>query len=47
MIKWLVIEAGLEVPLALLERRVGLALVEATRLVGQRSGEPESAPEVP
>jgi hypothetical protein len=48
MIKWLVIEAGLgEVPLAPLERRVGLALVKASWLMEQRSGEPETAPEVP
>ena len=47
MIGWLLFETKLgEVLLVLLERYVGLALVQADWLAGQRSGEPQTAPEV-
>ena len=47
MIKWLLFETGLgEVLLVLLERHVGLALVQANWLAEQRSGEHKAAPEV-
>jgi hypothetical protein len=47
MIRWLLFETRLgEVLLVLLERHVGLALVQANWLAEQPSGEPTSAPKV-
>jgi hypothetical protein len=47
MIRWLLFETRLgEVLLVLLERHLGLALVQVDWLVEQRSGEPKTAPEV-
>jgi hypothetical protein len=47
MIRWLLFETRLgEVLLVLLERHVGLALVQSNWLAEQRSGEPTAAPEV-
>jgi hypothetical protein len=47
MIRWLLFETRLgEVLLVLLERHMGLALVQANWLAEQRSGEPRTVPEV-
>ena len=47
MIRWLLFETRVgEVLLVLLERHVGLALVQANWLADQRSGEPKTASEV-
>ena len=47
MIRWLLFETRVgEALLLLLERRVGLALVQANWLAEQSSGEPSTAPEV-
>ncbi len=46
MIRWLLFKTGLgEVLLVLLERHVGLALVQANWLAEQRGGEPKAMPE--
>jgi hypothetical protein len=46
MIRWLLFETRVgEVLLVLLERHVGLALVQANWLADQRSGEPTAASE--
>ena len=47
MIRWLLFETRVgELLLVLLERHVGLALVQANWLADQRSGEPKTVSEV-